>query len=173
MFAVPANTVARPEGAAHLSSSPAGPLAHPVRVALRFAAERDRWRHLLRYDPDRRFAALVESDAVQEVWLLSWLPGQRAGLHDHGDATGAFTVINGALTESVARRDGSGRPLESVHTLEAGQSRVFGPGYVHEVVNAGSDPAVSMHVYRAGGRTVRAYHRDPVDGPVPRDHPRY
>lgn len=169
MFAVPANTIARPEAAAHSASSvPATntPPAHPVRVALRFAAERERWRHLLRYDPDQRFAVLVESDPTQEVWLLSWLPGQRAGLHDHGSATGAFTVVNGVLTETVARRADSGRPLESMHTLEPGQSRVFGPGYVHEVANTGSDPAVSLHVYRAGGRDMRPYHLDPVDGPV-------
>lgn len=157
MFAVPENTVARVEDPA---------LGHPVRLAMRVATERHRWRHLLRYDPDERFAALISADSAQEVWLLSWLPGQRAGLHDHGTATGAFTVVHGALTESVARRDAAHGAVESMHTLEAGQSRVFGPGYVHEVTNPGPDPAASMHVYRLPGRTMRPHHLDPLTGPV-------
>src|SRR3954449_10061611 len=95
MFAVPDNTLLRPENPA---------LRHPVRVALEVAADRDRWRHLLRYDPEERLATLVSRDEQQEVWLMSWLPGQRTDLHDHAFASGAFTVVSGHLTEAVARR---------------------------------------------------------------------
>ena len=135
MFAVPDNTLLRPENPA---------LRHPVRVALEFAADRDRWKHLLRYDPDERFAALVERTADEEIWLLSWLPGQGSDLHNHADSTGAFAVVTGTLTELVAR------PGTRVsHRLVPGQVRVFGPNYVHQVRNAGPDPAISIHVYRA------------------------
>ncbi|UVS81193.1 cysteine dioxygenase family protein [Actinokineospora sp. UTMC 2448] len=141
MFAVPPNTVA-------LGGTPAA--AHPVLIARQVAADRARWAHLLRYDPDERFAALVERTLDQEVWLLSWLPGQATDLHDHGWASGAFTVVTGTLTERV----GAGE-----HALAAGQSRVFGPGYAHQVRNDSADPAVSIHVYRGerpprGGFTV-------------------
>lgn len=134
MFAVPPNTVA-------LAATPA--TAHPALIARELAADRDRWRHLLRYLPDERFAVLVDGTDEQEIWLMSWLPGQGTDLHNHGDATGAFTVVLGSLTERVARRE-----TEVLHHLVAGQSRVFGPGYVHGVGNAGADPAVSIHVYR-------------------------
>lgn len=156
MFAVPENTVALPESAA-----PVG--RHPVRIARDYASDRDRWRTLLRYDPDERFAALIDRIGDDEVWLLSWLPGQHTGVHDHGLATGAFTVVSGTLAETVTGQAVGGQPAESadghaaveVHTLGQGQSRVFGPGYVHEVRNEGPDPAISVHVYRAEGRTVR------------------
>lgn len=144
MFAVPDNTVA-------VAENPV--LRHPVRVALQFAADRDHWRHLLRYDPDSRFAALIARSADEEVWLMSWLPGQGTDLHDHGPSTGAFTVVTGELSESVARRSAGGKVLRELHSIAEGQSRVFGPGYVHEVRNRGTDPAVSVHVYRAT-RTV-------------------
>ena len=157
MFAVPDNTLLRPENPA---------LRHPVRVALEVAADRDRWKHLLRYDPDERFAALVSSDEREEVWLMSWLPGQRTDLHDHAFASGAFTVVGGHLTEAVARRAPDGRAVTELHALSAGQSRVFGPGYVHEVRNDGPDPAISLHVYRDAGRAMRPYHLDPVSGPI-------
>ncbi|MFD9962207.1 cysteine dioxygenase [Amycolatopsis sp. NPDC058986] len=157
MFAVPDNTLLRPENPA---------LRHPVRVALEYAADRDRWRHLLRYDPDQRFSTLVDRDERQEIWLMSWLPGQQTDLHDHAFSTGAFTVVSGKLHETVARRAPGGRAVTELHALTAGQSRVFGPGYVHQVRNEGEDPAISIHVYRDGGREMRPYHHDLLNGPV-------
>lgn len=151
MFAVPDNTVA-------LAEKPA--LRHPVRVALEYAADRERWRDLLRYDPDQRFYTQIGGDADEEVWLMGWLPGQHTDLHDHAQSAGAFTIVSGRLSETVARRS-----VTQLHVLTAGQSRVFGPGYVHQVRNEGPDPAISIHVYRAG-RAMRPYHLDPISGPV-------
>ncbi len=139
MFAVPANTIA---------SSALAPTVHPALIARAYAADRTRWAHLLRYDPDERFAVRVEATDEQEVWLMSWLPGQETDDHDHGNATGAFTIVSGTLTEHVLHR---GATL----SLSAGQSRAFGPGYAHHVRNDGPDPAVSLHVYRAV-RTIRS-----------------
>jgi predicted metal-dependent enzyme (double-stranded beta helix superfamily) len=139
MFAVPTNTIA---------SATTAPTVHPALIAREFANARERWARLLRYDPDERFTALVHRAAGQEVWLMSWLPGQTTGLHDHGAATGAFTIVSGELTEHVLARG-------ATHTVGIGQSRVFGPGYTHEVRNAGPDPAISIHVYRAV-RAMRA-----------------
>ena len=133
MFAVPAGTIA---------SSSVAATVHPALIARAVAADRAKWAHLLRYDPDERFAVRVEATGEQEIWLMSWLPGQATDHHDHGDATGAFTVVSGTLTEDVLHR---GVTL----SLSAGQSRVFGPGYAHHVRNAGPDPAVSLHVYRS------------------------
>lgn len=140
MFAVPENTIAR---------STTAPTVHPALIARQYAEDRSRWAHLLRYDPDERYTALVHRTPEQEVWLMSWLPGQGTDPHDHGQATGAFTIVSGDLVEHVLR-DGS------THRLTAGQSRVFAPGYAHQVRNDGSDPAVSLHVYRAV-RTMRTY----------------
>ena len=137
MFAVPANTIA---------STSVAPTVHPALIARAFAADRDRWARFLRYDPDERFATLVDATDGQEVWLMSWLPGQETDRHDHGDATGAYTIVSGTLTELVR-----GTAL----SLSPGQTRVFGPGYAHQVRNLGPDPAVSLHVYRAV-RTMRA-----------------
>jgi quercetin dioxygenase-like cupin family protein len=141
MFAVPENTIALAASATRV---------HPSRVAREFALNRDRWKHLLRYDPAERWSALVERTAEREVWLMSWLPGQSTDLHDHGRATGAFTVVSGVLTERVTRS------VELVHDLGPGESRVFAPNYVHQVTNNGIDPAVSIHVYRSA-REMRSY----------------
>ena len=140
MFAVPENTVV-------LAASTTA--KHPALIAQEFALDRDRWKGLLRYDPAERFSVLVERTDDHEVWLMSWLPGQSTDLHDHGSATGAFTIVSGVLTETVMRAG-------VTHDLKPGQSRVFAPNYVHQVVNNGADPAVSIHVYRTT-REMRTY----------------
>jgi predicted metal-dependent enzyme (double-stranded beta helix superfamily) len=145
MFAVPENTIAVTAAlTAALTVSPT--TVHPSRIAREVALDRDRWKTLLRYDPAERFSALVERTDEHEIWLMSWLPGQSTDVHDHGSATGAFTVVSGVLTERVVR---SGMTDDLVHELHPGQSRVFAPDYVHQVLNNGIDPAVSVHVYRA------------------------
>lgn len=150
MFAVPANTVALPSARAAV---------HPARIAAEVARDRDRWSHLLRYDPDQRFAALVEARDDVEVWLLSWLPGQQTDLHDHAGSAGAFTIVSGALTERVIRDT-----TEIEHLVGVGRTRVFGPHYVHQVRNVGTDPAVSIHVYRPERAGTTSYRFDPKTG---------
>lgn len=144
MFAVPEHTIATVD---------AGVMRHPVRVALAYAADHATWAPLLRYDPNGRFASRVAVDGEDEIWLMSWLPGQHADIHDHGDTSGAFTVVHGELTETVLRADAV-HTARATHAVCAGQTRAFGPGYVHQVRNNGPDPAASIHVYRYGPRTM-------------------
>ena len=139
MFAVPPNTVAQ-------AATPQS--AHPALIARALAADSERWRRLVRFHTGERFTTLVERTGDHEIWLMSWLCGQGTDLHNHGGATGAFTVVAGILTERVARASGTEQPTVTVHEVPAGRSRVFGPGYVHRVRNAGPEPAVSIHVYR-------------------------
>jgi quercetin dioxygenase-like cupin family protein len=120
---------------------------HPVTVAefaalaRAVAADRDRWERLVRYDAASRWYARLETGPGYEVWLLSWVPGQGSGPHDHGRSSGVLTVLDGELTEHVG-------PVR--RSLGAGAQRVFAPGYVHEVVNDSLEPAVSLHVYVPG-----------------------
>lgn len=132
MFAVPDNTLVLP----------AAPATSPARIAIEVARDRARWTPQLRYDPDSRYATLIDATPAVEIWLLSWLPGQHTELHDHAGSTGAFTVVSGVLTETVARAAGS-----TEHLVTVGRTRVFGPRYTHRVRNLGDDPAVSIHVY--------------------------
>lgn len=102
------------------------------------------------------------------MWLLSWVPGQGSGRHDHGPSSGVLTVLEGELTEHAA---------DGPRALAAGAQRVFAPGYAHEVVNDALVPAVSLHVYfpgltempmlpRAGGQNAVAQHSARCAAPV-------
>ena len=76
-----------------------------------------------------------------EVWLLGWTPGQSVGLHDHGDANGAFVVVDGELAET----DVSDGALH-VEVLSAGELG-RAPGSVHDVANRSRRNATSIHAY--------------------------
>ncbi|MGD3111757.1 cysteine dioxygenase [Streptomyces sp. YGL11-2] len=134
--------------------------AHPATVAgfaglaRSIAADRASWAPLVRFDATTRWyhrlrtvpqalgsARPGEAPIGYEVWLLSWVPGQGSGRHDHGPSSGVLTVLEGELTEH-----GTG----GTRTLAAGAQRVFAPGYVHEVANDALAPAVSLHVYFPG-----------------------
>jgi quercetin dioxygenase-like cupin family protein len=120
---------------------------HPATVAefaglaRSIAADRSQWAHLVQYDAVSRWYHRLRTGPGYEVWLLSWVPGQGSGAHDHGASSGVLTVLAGELTERTER---------GVRNLGAGSQRVFAPGYVHDVVNDSLEPAVSLHVYYPG-----------------------
>lgn len=116
----------------------------PTSLAMSLAAHPERLLPLL----DRtRVCRLLDRSCDHEVWLLSWLPGQDTDLHDHGPASGAFAIAAGTLTERAMTSSHCGGPREVTRQLAAGRVRVFGPHYSHQVCNAGTVPAVSVHVY--------------------------
>jgi predicted metal-dependent enzyme (double-stranded beta helix superfamily) len=93
------------------------------------------------------------------VWLLSWLPEQGTPLHDHGTSAGAFSVVQGTLTERVVA---AGRTTvhDATADLSVGRVRHFGPHYVHQVTNTAAEPAVSVHVYTPGLAWMNTYRID-------------
>ncbi|MHB9860457.1 cysteine dioxygenase [Streptomyces sp. YIM S03343] len=123
-------------------------VAEFVGLARSVAADRSQWEHLVRYDATARWYHRLRTGPGYEVWLLSWVPGQGSGLHDHGRSFGVLTVLEGMLTE----RSESGRRV-----VGAGTQRVFAPGYMHEVVNDALEPSVSLHIYYPGLSEMRMH----------------
>lgn len=120
-------------------------MAGYAQLVREIAADRDRWAPLVRYDALTRWYARLETGPGYEVWLLSWLPGQSSGFHDHGQSAGVMTVVEGELVERSLTDAGEG-----TRVLAPGRQRVFSAGYLHEVVNGALEPAVSIHLYTPG-----------------------
>ncbi len=117
------------------------------------------WLDLVRFDSAKRWYRRLALHDDHEVWLLSWLPGQETGFHDHGASSGAFTVALGTLRERSAA---GGFPDPSGRTLVRGSVRSFGPDYVHDVRNESAGPAVSIHAYSPPLTSMRRF--DVSDG---------
>jgi predicted metal-dependent enzyme (double-stranded beta helix superfamily) len=130
------------------------PQARLRQLVHELAADSRGWSSLVEYCAGQRWYRLLTQDADHEVWLLSWLPGQSTGFHDHAGSAGAFAVARGTLAERPAA---SGRPWDGRITLPRGAVRSFGPRYVHDVTNAFTEPAVSVHAYSPPLATMRRF----------------
>lgn len=142
----------RPGVAAMNSDPPLSPMQLAQLVGSVAAA--DNWRSCVRFTSDRRWFGRLALTADYEIWLLSWLPGQHTGFHDHGNAAGAFAVAQGELRETLAAV-GSRR----LRCRSAGQGTVtsFGGRHLHDVGNACTAPAVSVHGYSPPLSAMRRY----------------
>jgi predicted metal-dependent enzyme (double-stranded beta helix superfamily) len=127
-----------------------------VRLAglVRLAAAAGKWPGLVRYSEDDRWYHRLERSEDHEVWLLSWLPGQHTGFHDHCGSSGAFAVVRGELRE---RTPAAGRPVPASAAFAVGRVRSFGPRHVHDVANESATPAVSIHAYSPPLAAMRRY----------------
>jgi len=110
------------------------------------------WLHRVRLDPQGRWYERLHADDDHEVWIISWLPGQSTGFHDHGGSAGAFAVVLGELEEAT---------LGDARTLESGEVRGFGGHHVHDVRNISAAPAVSVHVYSPPLSSMNRYDLGP------------
>lgn len=138
----PAPAPAPPDG-----TSPVRPVARSTAILAVHAGRAAASLHTVEFDPVSRWYRRLHTADDHEVWLLSWLPGQGTGLHDHGGASGAFTVVAGHLHERSLTAVPGRRTAARTRVLGPGAVREFGPSYVHEVTNIGTEPAVSVHVY--------------------------
>jgi predicted metal-dependent enzyme (double-stranded beta helix superfamily) len=137
-----------------LSTGPALSPARLAEIAARTASRPTEWLSLVKYDTSQRWYRRLALHDGYEVWLLSWLPGQETGFHDHGPSAGAFSVAIGSLEERTVR---GGRPATVVRGLAQGAIRSFGPDYVHDVRNESAAPAVSVHAYSPPLNTMRRF----------------
>jgi rhodanese-related sulfurtransferase len=97
------------------------------------------WIDRVRLRSDRRWYERLYQGPDYDIWVISWLPGQSTGFHDHGASSGAFIVATGTLEEH--------RPGEQASVVYPSEPRAFGPDYAHDVRNAFLAPAISIHAY--------------------------
>jgi hypothetical protein len=121
---------------------------------VRDVAEAGEWRDIVAFRTDERWFRRLELTDSYEIWLLSWLPGQHTGFHDHAEATGAFAVAQGGLLESLAR---SGSRRIRLRATACGAVRAFGDRHLHDLGNFSRTPAISVHAYSPPLTAMRRY----------------
>ena len=101
------------------------------------------WHDLcLDFDADRSYQQLFSGRRLS-TWLIHWGETADTGFHDHDLSGGAVHVIRGRVREERLRLGG------------APEAREFGPGEtfsieaseIHRVLQAGDEPALTVHAY--------------------------
>lgn len=140
---------------AHSTVIPAGVIPKtPEELAdiVSLFATSDGWIDQVRLRVKQRWYERLYQGEDYDIWVISWLPGQSTGFHDHGDSSGAFVVATGILEEH--------RPGEQPLVIHPGKPRAFGPNYAHDVRNVSLAPAVSIHAYSPPLSEMNAYELD-------------
>lgn len=101
------------------------------------------WQPLVRVDGDQRRYELIYEDESVDAWVLSWMPGQGTGFHDHYISSVGLCCALGGVREDLMVYGRDHLPLH----LRPGDSRQGGPGYIHRVRHEIDEPAVTIHVY--------------------------
>jgi predicted metal-dependent enzyme (double-stranded beta helix superfamily) len=123
------------------------------------------WIELVKHDRTQRVYQELLSDDHLTAWLICWMDEHDTGFHDHDVSCGAVAVVSGAVREERLAIDGPPR----AGVFRAGASFHFSASDIHRVSHAGSDPAVTLHVYSPPLRRMGAY-RIGEDGVLAR-HP--
>jgi Cysteine dioxygenase type I len=118
-------------------------------------------------DPSERCWRTIAVSEMFEAWVIAWPVGGSIELHDHGDSTGVVVVASGSLVETSVRTHRDGSIGTVADDLVTGDHVAFGPGYIHDMVNEGPGPALSVHVYSPALRTMNFFETDHLRGLVP------
>jgi predicted metal-dependent enzyme (double-stranded beta helix superfamily) len=117
------------------------------------AARPELWIDRVKHDTTQRVYEELLSDQHVTAWLICWMDDHDTGFHDHDVSAGAVAVVGGRVQEERLRIDGP--PSHQVVTV--GNSFHFSPADIHRVRHAGSDPAVTLHVYSPPLMRMGAY----------------
>ncbi len=112
-------------------------------VAREIALRTEVWEPLARVDTAHRRYELVYEDDRMDAWILSWMPGQGTGFHDHYISGVGLCVASGCVREDLMVYGAEHQSRQ----LRAGDARQGGPGYIHRVSHDDGEPAVTVHVY--------------------------
>lgn len=122
-----------------------------AKIVAEFASS-EGWMARVRLRAEHRWYERLYQGSDHDIWVISWLPGQSTGFHDHGDSAGAFVLATGVLEEH--------RPGEPPLAILPGQPRAFGADYAHDVRNVSLGPAVSIHAYSPPLTDMNEYELD-------------
>jgi cysteine dioxygenase type I len=127
-------------------------------IVSKIAGEPALWSKSVRFDLTERFYSRLRFEGVDEraveLWLICWDIGQDTLLHDHGGSSGAFTVARGSLLEDFGTVGGTAL---RTRRHAAGDAAGFGADYLHNLVNVGTEPTVSIHAYSPPLRAMNFY----------------
>ena len=127
-----------------------------AKLVTRITERPDLWQPLVVVDGEHRRYELLYDDEQVDVWVLSWMPGQKTGFHDHDRSSVALICAQGELDEGSLVLGASAEPVR----MTPGVTRTGPGGYIHAVSHVAGEPAVSIHAYSPPLTCVGQYRVD-------------
>ena len=133
------------------------------RLAQRIVSHPELWRPLAGEGKERAYECLYLDDSVG-IWVITWLPGNDTGMHDHDGCSSAVVVAEGTIREERPRWDGEDQIIDPTR----GESFNIKPHELHRMHNVSTEPATTIHCYSPPLAQTGRYSRC-EDGSIRRD----
>lgn len=103
------------------------------------------WKKFIKTSTKKYTKNKIFSDRDIEVYIISWLPGQKSPIHNHSKNGCILKILSGNLTESVYT-DSS--PLIKTSVLNKNNIGFMRDDLgLHSISNEGNNIAISLHIY--------------------------
>lgn len=132
-----------PPGAAFLAGIDHQLHAPELAAVSRRIVESGVWRDYVTVCEEYRDYRLVYENDYVDIWVLSWMPGQETGFHDHDISEVGICTADGVIREHHLHLT---HPATD-HLMEPGDTQEGPFGYIHRVQHESGEPAVSVHSY--------------------------
>lgn len=139
------------QGLIDLISAPGEPDLDAIEVALQtLVIDEDALGSAVHADRVAYVRTLLYRDERVEMLALTWLPGQRSPVHDHGASTCIVRVVSGVATENLyrLREGGAERRAYMTRDLRAGIVTRAPGDSIHSLGNNSDEELlVTLHIY--------------------------
>lgn len=103
------------------------------------------WKNYLNFTDKKYGKKLVHCDKQFEIYVLSWKPGQKSGIHNHSEYGCLMKVLDGSLQENIYSNQ-----LDLLDIRDYSKNEVTyidnSIGY-HSIENPCYKNSVSLHIY--------------------------
>ena len=88
---------------------------------------------------------IVHKDNNFEIYVLTWLPFQKSGIHNHAENGCLMKVLEGNIIERKYNKDL--HPISQDYLLKGDVSYIDDTMYYHSLTNNSMKTCVTLHVY--------------------------
>lgn len=113
------------------------------------------WKEHVVINPYHYFRKKIFENNNYEVYIITWNIGQIAKIHDHAENGCFLKILQGELVENVYNKILSNKKTSK---LSKGEISFMSNdmGY-HSILNMGTIPAVSIHIYSPSNHHTKYY----------------
>jgi cysteine dioxygenase len=114
---------------------------HPIHA-------RDVWRHVYQ-DTGSYHREIIETNALFQLLIITWLPGQKSPIHNHRDSQCIVRVLSGFAIETVYLPRTGGAFSSEASIYKQGESFGGEDDDIHTLENqpTAAKPLVTLHAY--------------------------
>jgi len=105
------------------------------------------WENYVVYDENKYCRNKIYSDNTLEIFIIAWLPNQKANIHDHSENGCWLKVLRGRLTEKKFDENLNFIEINYLNDFNNNISFMENKIGFHSIENNSDSYAITLHIY--------------------------